>query len=132
MATFANPEGMKDCFYVPDPFVDLKNVGALLISAGCVTVPFLLRGFACRHLQTTCLHADPSIQGMVLQELDKKLPKCPVEVGTFPHWLIINGKQPAIPENAVIDRRQPPAKRRKVASRQKTGKALLSHHELAI
>lgn len=72
----------------------------------------------------TCrLHVDPSIQGLVLQELDKKLPKCPVEVGTFPHWLIINGKQPAIPENAVVDRRQPPAKRRKVASQQKTGKA---------
>ena len=28
VATFANPEGMKDCFYVPDPFVDLKNVRA--------------------------------------------------------------------------------------------------------
>ena len=60
VATFANPEGMKDCYYVLDPFVDLKNVGALLISAGCVTVPFLHMAFACKHLQTTC-PADPSI-----------------------------------------------------------------------
>lgn len=26
MATFASPEGMKDCFYIPDPYVDLKDV----------------------------------------------------------------------------------------------------------
>lgn len=57
VATFANPEGMKDCFYVPDPFMDLKNVRPPplpLISAECATVPFLLSGFACRHLQTAC------------------------------------------------------------------------------
>lgn len=59
---------------------------------------------------------------MAVQELERKLSKCPVEVGTFPHWLIINGKQPAIPENAVVDRRQPAAKRRKVAPQQKAGK----------
>ncbi len=58
-----------------------------------------------------------------LQELERKLAKCPVEAGTFPHWLIINGKQPAIPENAIISRRQPPAKRRKVALDQKPGEA---------
>ena len=58
-----------------------------------------------------------------LQELERKLTKCPVEAGTFPHWLIINGKQPAIPENAVISRRQPPPKRRKIAADQKPGEA---------
>ena len=26
IATFAIPEGMKDCFYIPDPYVDLKDV----------------------------------------------------------------------------------------------------------
>ena len=62
---------------------------------------------------------------VAMQELGRKLSKCPVEVGTFPHWLIINGKQPAIPENAAVRQRQPPAKRRKVAPNQKPGKA---HH----
>lgn len=46
MATFANPEGMKDCFYIPDPYVDLKTVSrpvvmassvADLVSAPCTT-----------------------------------------------------------------------------------------------
>lgn len=57
----------------------------------------------------------------MVQELVRGLSKCPIEVGTFPHWLIINGKQPAIPENAIVDRRQPPAKRRKLAAQQKQG-----------
>ena len=42
--------------------------------------------------------------------------KCPVEVGVFPHWLAIDGQQPAIPENAPVERRRPAAKRIKSAA----------------
>ncbi len=59
VATFASPEGMKDCFYVPDPFVDLKNVRILVISAECITLKSLPVGPAWRLVQTSCLHVDP-------------------------------------------------------------------------
>ena len=39
-----------------------------------------------------------------------------MEVGVFPHWLAINGQQPAIPENAPVERRRPAAKRIKSAA----------------
>lgn len=39
-----------------------------------------------------------------VQLLDEPLPPAPVEVGLMPHWLFINGVQPAIPENAPIDK----------------------------
>ena len=42
--------------------------------------------------------------------MDQPLPKVPVEVGVIPHWLAIEGVQPAIPENAAIQ----PAKRPKL------------------
>ncbi len=51
-----------------------------------------------------------------LQILAQPLPKCPVEVGTLPHWLAIGGKQPTTAENAVIDRRKPAAKRTRAAA----------------
>lgn len=31
------------------------------------------------------------------------LPRAPVEVGLLPHWLVVDGVQPAIPENAAVD-----------------------------
>lgn len=43
--------------------------------------------------------------------LDSKLPPPPVDIGVLPHWLAINGKQPAIPENIPVDR--PRVKRQK-------------------
>eukprot|EP00955_Chlamydomonas_euryale_P083857 363897-Chlamydomonas_euryale.AAC.12 len=48
-----------------------------------------------------------------LQLLDEPLPPPPVEAGLLPHWLFINGIQPAIPENALIER---PISRRARAS----------------
>jgi len=36
--------------------------------------------------------------------LDSKLPPPPVDIGVLPHWLAINGKQPAIPENIPVER----------------------------
>ncbi|CAL8472209.1 g11751 [Coccomyxa elongata] len=48
--------------------------------------------------------------------LAQPLPKCPVEVGTLPHWLAIEGKQPTTAENAVIERRKPAAKRTRAAA----------------
>lgn len=47
--------------------------------------------------------------------IDAPLPKAPVEVGIVPHWLIINGVQPLIPENAPLEK---PAKRAKTAAQQ--------------
>ena len=38
--------------------------------------------------------------------MDQPLPKVPVEVGVIPHWLAINGLQPAIPENEAIQPRR--------------------------
>jgi hypothetical protein len=35
------------------------------------------------------------------------LTRPPVEVGVMPHWLFINGVQPAIPENAPLKRAAP-------------------------
>lgn len=52
-------------------------------------------------------HAD-----MLLQAVDAPLPKVPTEVAVIPHWLAIEGVQPAIPENAAIQPRR--AKRPKV------------------
>ncbi|KAL0022759.1 hypothetical protein WJX79_000193 [Trebouxia sp. C0005] len=46
------------------------------------------------------------------QAVDQALPKVPVEVGVIPHWLAIEGVQPAIPENAAIQPRK--AKRPKL------------------
>lgn len=51
-----------------------------------------------------------------LQVLAQPLPRCPVEVGTLPHWLAIEGKQPATAENAIIERRKPAAKRTRTAA----------------
>jgi transcription initiation factor TFIID subunit 6 len=50
----------------------------------------------------------------VEQLVDTPLPRAPVEVGVTPHWLLINGVQPAIPENAPIAR--PQARRSKAAA----------------
>ena len=36
--------------------------------------------------------------------MTSQLPKCPVEVGVVPHWLAIDGIQPAIPENTPLER----------------------------
>ena len=44
--------------------------------------------------------------------MDEPLPKVPTEVAVIPHWLAIEGVQPAIPENAAIQPRR--AKRPKV------------------
>lgn len=42
------------------------------------------------------------------------LPKCPIEVGVVPHWLAVDGVQPAIPENAPLER--PRSKRARLAA----------------
>lgn len=34
--------------------------------------------------------------------ITRPLPRAPVEVGIVPHWLVVDGVQPAIPENAAI------------------------------
>ncbi len=39
-----------------------------------------------------------------MQAVTSQLPKCPVEVGVVPHWLAIDGIQPAIPENMPLER----------------------------
>lgn len=49
---------------------------------------------------------------LTVQAVDQPLPKVPVEVGVIPHWLAIEGVQPAIPENAAIQPRR--AKRPKL------------------
>lgn len=41
------------------------------------------------------------------QVVGKSLPRPPVEVGLLPHWLLVDGVQPAIPENAALDRSRP-------------------------
>ncbi len=38
------------------------------------------------------------------QVIGKRLPRPPIEVGLVPHWLIVDGAQPAIPENAPLER----------------------------
>ena len=43
---------------------------------------------------------------MGCQAVDQPLPKVPVEVGVIPHWLAIDGLQPAIPENEAIQPRR--------------------------
>ena len=47
-----------------------------------------------------------------MQAVDAPLPKVPTDVAVIPHWLAIEGVQPAIPENAAIQPRR--AKRPKV------------------
>lgn len=42
----------------------------------------------------------------IVQAVDQPLPKVPVEVGVIPHWLAIDGLQPAIPENEAIQPRR--------------------------
>ncbi|KAI8476880.1 MAG: TATA box binding protein associated factor-domain-containing protein [Monoraphidium minutum] len=43
------------------------------------------------------------------QLIDAPLPKVPRDVGISAHWLAVNGRQPAVPENAPLE--QPPPKR---------------------
>jgi hypothetical protein len=44
--------------------------------------------------------------------LQAPLPEVPVEVGVVLHWLAVDGRQPAIPENEPLER--PRAKRQRV------------------
>ncbi|KAK9812628.1 hypothetical protein WJX72_000897 [[Myrmecia] bisecta] len=53
---------------------------------------------------------DPELN--VQQLLQPPLPRRPVEVGMVPHWLAVDGVQPAIPENAPLER--PKAKRQRL------------------
>jgi len=46
--------------------------------------------------------------------VDAPLARPPVEVGVMPHWLFINGVQPAVPENAPLEK--PGARRTKAAA----------------
>ncbi len=48
------------------------------------------------------------------QVVGAPLPRCPFEVGVVPHWLAVDGVQPAIPENAPLDR--PRSKRARAAA----------------
>ena len=47
----------------------------------------------------------PETASAMLQAIDQPLPKVPADVGVIPHWLAIDGVQPAIPENAAIQPR---------------------------
>ena len=38
------------------------------------------------------------------QVIGKSLPRLPIEVGLLPHWLVVDGVQPQIPENAALER----------------------------
>lgn len=38
-----------------------------------------------------------------VQMIGGALPRAPVEVGLLPHWLVVDGVQPAIPENTAVD-----------------------------
>lgn len=57
----------------------------------------------------------------LLQAVDTPLPKVPTDVAVIPHWLAIEGVQPAIPENAAIQPRR--AKRPKVDQAPAKGRA---------
>lgn len=48
------------------------------------------------------------------QVIGAPLPKCPIQVGVVPHWLAVDGVQPAIPENAPLER--PRSKRARLAA----------------
>ena len=39
-----------------------------------------------------------------LQIVSRNPPRAPLEVGVLPHWLVVDGVQPAIPENAPVER----------------------------
>lgn len=54
--------------------------------------------------------------GAALQAIEQPMPKVPAEVGVVPHWLAIEGVQPAIPENAAIQPRRPKRPRPEVMS----------------
>ncbi len=66
----------------------------------------------------------PSKRGLAVQRcgvvvwrqvIGTSLPRAPVEVGLLPHWLLVNGVQPAIPENAALDRVRPKKRPRTIA-----------------
>jgi hypothetical protein len=62
---------------------------------------------------------------MAWQGIAQPLVKCPVEVGMFPHWLAIDGRQPAIPENAPVERRKPAARRARPAAKAEPAGAVM-------
>lgn len=45
------------------------------------------------------------------QVVEAPLPPAPVEIGVMTHWLLVNGIQPDIPENAPLEPRHRPSKR---------------------
>lgn len=73
----------------------------------------------CRYLRAAG-HADLFFVEDPVQELEQAisapLPPLPVEAGVIPHWLAVDGRQPAIPENAPLERPRI-AKRPRSASR---------------
>ena len=46
------------------------------------------------------------------QVVSNSLPAAPVETGVIPHWLAVDGRQPAIPENAPLERPRAPKRPR--------------------
>ncbi len=43
------------------------------------------------------------------QLLQQGLPPCPKDVALMPHWLAVDGKQPAIPQNTPLEKPDIPA-----------------------
>ena len=85
---FKRAVGRKDLFYIDDKEVDLKDVSVILILL--VFLPPL--GF---FIIVFTFFSD--------QVIEAPLPKAPLEAAVMVHWLAIEGVQPAIPENAVVE-----------------------------
>ena len=54
VARFANPEGMTDCFYIPDPYVDLKDVR----HTATIQAPLTLRAMLQCYEPTECINRE--------------------------------------------------------------------------
>ena len=59
------------------------------------------------------------------QVVEAPLPQCPVDIGVMMHWLVVNGVQPSIPENAPLEpRKKKQRSRANQASTRAVGKAV--------
>ena len=114
-ARFLRAAGHGDPFYVQDPLLSFDQASSGAPACSLCQRACVLKHACCsakdrlvERYSKCCSHTLNPAHSCA-QVIDAPLPKVPIEVGVVPHWLAVDGVQPAIPENAPLER--PRAKR---------------------
>eukprot|EP00798_Chlamydomonas_sp_ICE-L_P007790 gene7790-981_t len=97
--------GHPDVFFVQDKELAFDQIGdePLTHAPPWMSLPCHTVMFRCAPLSqhADCGQASDAPPPLIV---DEPLPRPPLDVSLMPHWLFINGVQPKIPENAMIER----------------------------